>query len=233
MKKLLTPLFLLLFFTTGFAQEKEDLAALPEAERIEITATALREIKSGEAALIVRLPSNHRKMTELERLAQSDNLTPQKAARMKEMLAVTRAITPAFNGRLMTAFAENFTFAQPLFMHDTASVSLKNGVTSGIFLDKIIQPDADITMQQDKYYILDVEYEGFPEAMNATDFDIINANLEKLPAPFPQSAYGGFFLNMGLLFNKDIADKQAKVTNAMTEKYNRKLTKAHAKYVEN
>ena len=233
MKKLLTLLLFIFCVGITFGQEKKDLNALSEAERVEITETALREIKNGTAALIVRLPSNHKKMTELERLSQSKDLDGQQIARMNELLTVTRGITPAFNGRLMTAFAENFNFTQPLFMHDTASVSLKNGVKSGIFLDKSIQPSKNITLAADKYYILNVDYDGFPKAMNVTDFDMLNANLEKLPAPFPQNARGGFFLNMGLLFNSDIAEKQAKVMSAMTEKYNGKLYKAYERFIEN
>lgn len=229
-------LFLLLFLvgqiyaqTSATTGEYSD--ALPEETRIAIAKSALQKLKDKSTTLIVRLPSNHKKMTELERLAESKNLDPQKAMRMKEVLVTTRAMTPAFNTRLMTSFYENYDFSEVLFIHDTASVSLKNGATSGIFLDKRVQPDANIELKTDEYLILHIDYDGFPEAMNINDFDVLDMQLKKLPNPFPQDARTGILLNLSLLFNKDAGEKQFLVMNQMTEKFNKKLNKVYNKYL--
>ena len=229
-------LFLLLFLvgqisaqvsatTTEYSDE------LPEETRLAIVKSALQKLKDKNTTLIIRLPSNHKKMTELERLAKSKELDPQKAKRMQEVLVTTRAMTPAFNVRLMTSFYENYDFSGILFMHDTASISLKNGATSGIFLDKRVQPDANIKLKTDDYLVLHIDYDGFPEAMNINDFDVLDMQLKKLPRPFPQDARTGVFLNLGLLFEKDAGMKQFKVMNKMTDKFNKKLNKAYAKYL--
>jgi len=140
-------------------------------------------------------------------------------------------MTPAFNTRLMTSFYENYDFSEVLFMHDTASISLKNGAISGIFLDKRIQIDNNIQLKTKDYIILHIDYDGFPEAMNINDFDALDMQLKKLPKPFPQDSRTGILLNLGLLFDKDAGVKQFKVMNKMTEKLNKKLNKAYDKYL--
>lgn len=205
--------------------------ALPEETRLAIAKSALQNLKDKNTTLIVRLPSNHKKMTELERLAKSKNLDPQKTKRMQEVLVTTRAMTPAFNTRLMTSFYENYDFSEVLFMHDTASISLKNGVTFGIFLDKRVQIDSSIKLKTKEYFILHIDYDGFPEAMNINDFDVLDRQLKKLPRPFPQDARTGVLLNLSLLLDKDSGVKQFKVMNKMTAKFNKKLNKAYDKYL--
>ena len=211
--------------TTEYSNE------LPEETRLAIAKSALQKLKDKSTTLIVRLPSNHKKLIELERLAQSKTLDPQKAKRMQEVLATTRAMTPAFNTRLMTSFYENYDFSEILFMHDTASVSLKNGATSGIFLDNRIQQDLSIELKTTEYLILHIDYDGFPEAMNINDFDVLDMQFKKLPKPFPQDARSSALFNLGLLFNKDAGMKQFLVMNKMTEKFNKKLNKAFDKYL--
>jgi hypothetical protein len=213
------------------ASTKEYSNELPEETRVGIAKSALQKLKDKSTTLIVRLPSNHKKMTELERLAKSKSLDPQKIKRMQEVLVTTRAMTPAFNVRLMTSFSENYNFSEILFMHDTASISLKNGVTSGIFLDKRVQLDPNITLKTDDYLVLHIDYDGFPEAMNINDFDTLDMQFKELPKPFPQDARTGIMLNLGLLFDKDAGTKQFKVMNKMTEKFNKKLNKAYDKYL--
>jgi len=234
MKKIILPLLLLCAIGHVFAQTtvnlKKDLNALTEIERLEITKSALKSLKDKEATLVVRLPSNQKKMMELERLAKSKDLTPQKAQRMEEVLQSTRAITPAFNIRLMTAFDENFEFCDILFIYDHASKDLKNRKTKGIFLDKRVQPDPSIQLKTNEYFILSIDYDGFPEAMNINDFDTLNSDLDKLPKPYPQYARASIFFNLNLLLLKDDGEKQVKVMNKMTEKYNKKLNKAYSKY---
>ena len=226
-------LFFLFFLTVQiFAQTNttDYSNALPEETRIAIAKSALKKLKDKSTTLIVRLPSNNKKMLELERLAQSKTLEPQKAKRMQEILVTTRTMTPAFNTRLMTSFYENYDFSEVLFIHDTASISLKNGVTSGIFLNKRVQTDPSITLKTTEYLILHIDYDGFPEAMNINDFDVLDMQLKKLPKPFPQDARTGILLNLGLLFNKDAGMKQFVVMNKMTAKFNKKLNKVYDKY---
>ena len=229
-------LFLLLFLVGQISAQNNATTSeysneLPEETRLAIVKSALQKLKNKSTTLVVRLPSNHKKMTELERLAKSKSLDPQKAKRMQEVLVTTRAMTPAFNVRLMTSFYENYDFSEILFMHDTASISLKNGATSGIFLNKRIQADPNIKLKTKDYLVLHIDYDGFPEAMNINDFDILDMQFKKLPRPFPQDARTGVVLNLGLLFNKDAGMKQFKVMNKMTEKFNKKLNKAYDKYL--
>ena len=204
---------------------------LPEEARLSIVKSALQKLKDKSTTLIVRLPSNDKKMIELERLTKSESLDSEKVLRMEEILVTTRAMTPAFNSRLMTSFNENYDFSNILFMHDTASISLKNGVTSGIFLDKRIQPDSNIKLETEDYFILHIDYDGFPEAMNINDFEVLDMQLKELPRPFPQDARSSALFNLSLLFNRDSGRKQLLVMNKMTEKFNKKLNKAYDKYL--
>jgi len=110
-------LFLLLFLVGQISAQNNATTSeysneLPEETRLAIVKSALQKLKNKSTTLVVRLPSNHKKMTELERLAKSKSLDPQKAKRMQEVLVTTRAMTPAFNVRLMTSFYENYDFSE-------------------------------------------------------------------------------------------------------------------------
>lgn len=217
--------------TMTLEERLKDPNAEPREDRISVAKTALANLQNKNATLIVRLPSNHKKMKELERLSRSKQLDEKQTARMEEMLTTTRNLTPAFNARLMTAFLEKFDFADILFVHDTSSVSLKNGLTSGIFLNKQVEPDAGIKLLNDKWYLLNLDYDGFPKAINLNDFDTLDSDLRKLPSPFPQDARTGILFSFKILFMSDSAEKQTLVMQKMVEKYNSKLKKAAARYL--
>lgn len=231
MKKKLILLLLCAMSLSLYAQTDPSGEAPSKTDRFSLVKEALSSLQQRKATMIVRLPSNHKKMQALERLSRSKDLNEKDTRKMEEMLTVTRNLTPAFNARLMTAFSEEFKFAEVLFMHDTASVSLKNGQTAGIFLNKQVESDAAIKLATDKFYVLSLDYDGFPKAINLNDFDTLDEDLKKLPPPFPQDARTNIFASVKILLMSDNVERQTFVMNKMVGKYNKKLLRAAERFL--
>lgn len=137
----------------------------------------LRQLPKG--VLVVRLNSNHRKMTELERLLDSPDVNEKSKIRFKKMLETTRMETRQEGLDLMKAFDGNYNFSKVLFMFDTASLLLKNGVKSGYFLNEALEVDSSLRLESNDWLLMYFRHES------PVSFILLDQNLETVERPFP------------------------------------------------
>lgn len=170
--QLLTTLFLvaLLSIAVSAQSERHDL-------KKESVLQQLAQLQKG--SLVVRLSSNHRKITELERLANSPDANEKSKARFKKMLEQTRTETRQEGLDVMKAFANNYNFSKVLFMYDTASVQLKKGVMGGYFLNKDLEVDPSIQLENDNWLLIYFRHES------PASFMLLDQEFEAVQHPFP------------------------------------------------
>ncbi|MEY3368689.1 MAG: hypothetical protein RI973_1844 [Bacteroidota bacterium] len=129
--------------------------------------------------LIVRLNSNHRKMKELERLASSTGISEKKSAQFREMLQTTAEETRQENSDIHYVFSTYYNFSKVLYMYDTASLQLKNGVKSGYFLDSSLQVNPSIRLEDDDWLMIYFRHES------PALFKLLDKNLKEVLPTFP------------------------------------------------
>ena len=129
--------------------------------------------------LIVRLNSNHRKMKELERLASTTGISEKKSAQFREMLQTTAEETRQESRDIQYAFSTYYNFSKVLYMYDTASFQLKNGVKSGYFLDTSLQVNPSIRLEDEDWLMIYFRHES------PALFKLLDKNLEEVSSDFP------------------------------------------------
>jgi hypothetical protein len=139
--------------------------------------TMLRQLSEG--VLIVRLNSNDRKIRELERLLNSPEVKEKSRKRFRKMLDRTREETRQESLDIMKAFDGNYNFSKVLFMYDTASLHLKNGENSGYFLNRELQHDAGISLEDERWHMFYFRHES------PALFFLLNQQNEQVQRPFP------------------------------------------------
>ncbi len=132
-----------------------------------------------EGTLIVRLQSNDRKIKELQRLIDSPDLNEKSKSRFRNMLKTTLADTRQEGLDMMVAFAGNYNFSKVLFIYDTASVSLKNGVAGGYFLNDSLETDPLLRLESKDWLLLYFRREA------PANFFLLDEQLEPVRRPFP------------------------------------------------
>lgn len=133
-------------------------------------------------ALVLRLRTNHRKITMLEQTLASKRLTRQERRRHQRMLDNTIKRRDLFNESLRHAFTNTFDFCPVYVMYDTSSTQLKSGVRSGIFLNNQREIDPNITLTEEAVFLV-----NFKDKSAQFPYDVLRMRRleEKLEAPFP------------------------------------------------
>ena len=174
----------------------------PASEKTEAK-TLLKQLSEG--VLVVRLSSNNRKMKELERLANSPDASEKNKKRFQKMLETTREEGRQESLDVMKSFDGNYNFSKVLFMYDTASLQLKNGVKSGYFLNRELKVDPSISLEYDDWLMIYFRHES------PTLFVLLDRQFEQVQRPFPIPKRPVFkTYRQGLYFSKDpLAQKWA------------------------
>jgi hypothetical protein len=167
----------------GFDSTTENYDTVGYKNRRSFAAESIRELKGG--ILVVRLSTNNRKLTELERLANNAELKASNREKFSSMAETVKAETRLENRQLMEAFAEKYTFSEVLFMYDTSIQALKNGVRKGIFLNGNLEPDPSLSLADEQWLMA---YYGEPISSGKTFVEglvISDRKLDMMPDPFP------------------------------------------------
>ena len=177
-------------------------------------------IKKG--VLVIRLESksnNIKKLTESIELKEIDN-------KLRRQLKVQRAQMISdrdkFNNDLMDAFYKDYEFSDFVFMMDTSSVHLLDGVTEGIFLDKEGNIDPSISIKDKKMYIMRI---GKLSSENTTGIEALifsDDKLNDLQRPFPYYVNLNHRLMLRGLFSKkgSIRRDGEDLVEEVTKKFN-------------
>ncbi len=98
-----------------------------------------------KSVLIVRLQSDQHKI---------DYLKKQKGDVSAERVATVQQEKSNYNKMIIRQFNQFYDYSEVIYIYDTASVDLKNGKTTGIFLDKNLQSVENYSLKNRPYLIL-------------------------------------------------------------------------------
>ena len=170
---------LLCAWQTTLWGQRNDIPLLKE--RQDFAARSIQELKNN-GAIVLRLKTNHRKLTIMERTLRSSELTNAQRKRHQAIYDATIARRDAFNKSLKGSFLNNFDFCPVYVLYDTSSKALASGVREGIFLNEQGEIDPSIKLTEAHVFIASFKEKGadFP-------FDVLRVQRleEKLVEPFP------------------------------------------------
>lgn len=130
---------------------------------------------------MVRVPTNHRKTLEIERILASKKLKKKNKERLETQLREARRQKETMKNNLETAFKNYYDFSEVILMYDTAMIHLKNGIRANIFL-------TDLSPQFfENKPVYTLRY-GYTDVRNTTGIEawiLTNAENEDLVSPFP------------------------------------------------
>ncbi len=154
-----------------------------KVERKKIAEQAIEDLKGG--TLILRLKSKHNKISKLKELLANPNLKDATKDRLNNNLKTTIDEKDRFNSSLIEAFETYYNFSNVFYMYDTASVDLKDGQRSGIFLNKNLELDPSIKIPSGKFFVIKI---GTTDSSTTTGVEALVLMDEKfmdLAPPFP------------------------------------------------
>ncbi|TXB61662.1 hypothetical protein [Phaeodactylibacter luteus] len=163
---------------------------------------AIRELKAG--TLIVRLPSNRRKMEALRSELEKEEEGTVRHKWLAKELATTKEETDTFNLYMYRAFQEAYDFSAVQFTYDYFTPQLKTGDLAGALLNEQLQPDNRIAPPDGPYYLLrfgqtQKDYSDGIEAMV-----VMTPDLKNMAPPFPYyQRLNDFTAFIGSIFPRD------------------------------
>lgn len=167
----------------------------------------LKQLSGG--VLVVRLNSNNRKMTELERLINDPGVAEKTKKRFRKMLETTREETRQESLDMMKAFAGNYNFSRVLFMYDTASLLLKNGVQHGYFINSSLEVDPAASLENEDWLLVYFQHQS------PAGFVLLDQQFDWVQKPFPVPKRPVFkSYNQGMYFSQP-----AMTRNPLTRKW--------------
>lgn len=145
--------------------------------------SAIKELRKG--TLIVRLPSNQRKMKALKEALEKDDNSSQREKWLQRELEATQEETQTFNNTMFRAFGEAYDFSAVQFTYDYLTPELKAGNFQGNLLNEELEPSSAIALEKSPAFILSFgrtnkDYSDGVEAMV-----ILGEQLKSPPPPFP------------------------------------------------
>ena len=190
--------------------------------------TDIKDLRGG--TLLIRLPSNQRKMTALQEAIDKNKSADGQSKWLKKELEATRSETESFNKNMFLAFQESYTFSEIRFTYDYFTPELKAGNFKCHLLNENLEPDASLTIPNKPVYILSFgrtnkEYSDGVEAMV-----VMNGELKSPPPPFPYyQRLNDFQAFWGNLFPRP--DQEIYDANRLVSKFNKKLFKFYNRNV--
>ncbi len=148
----------------------------------EIAFQAVKDMKYN-GVLVVRLKTNHIKISALQKELSNPNLKKSKRKRAQAMLDESILKRDAINKTLSSIFLDSFHFCPVYFSYDTSAKSLINGQRDNIFLNRSLEIDRNISIP-DSFKIF-VAYYHEKSGNYPTDGLILRRLENKLNEPFP------------------------------------------------
>jgi len=144
--------------------------------------SVMAEWRSG-AILIVRIPSQFKKVEKLESL-YPNVINPRKKKKVKKLLAKAKIRHEKFSKDLVRGFYEHYQ-SDFLIMYDTSGRLLNNGTQSGIFLDKDLNIDNTLDLNNRKYIMLRYGLTDYITTQRIHGLIFADSNLRDMEKPFP------------------------------------------------
>lgn len=214
-------LFLGLFLGTGQLSAQVVDKPLSPAVLAAIKHTAA--LKAG--GLVVRLPSNIRKLAAMRAVLDTAVMDEQNRARLSRSIAATEAETRQQNLEIMTAFKQAYRLTPVVFVYDTASVQIRAGQRSGFVLTDKLELNAAASIPAGPFMSVRVGYSDPGDFSGAEGLIVGDAALTDVSGPFPAAVS---FSNIGYLFGgwlNPSSASQKRYTRAV-QKLSRKLREA-------
>lgn len=197
----------LLLLTFSFLYSTQVLSQAAKIEhdaRVEMAEAAVSALKSG--GLIVRLPTNAKKIAGMQEVLSRDELSPNNRGRLQERLDETIAHTRTHNLLLIQLLSEQYQLGPLYFIPDTAYTLLQAKNSHGFFYNEQLELDPEIIQPSGDILIMRIGFTDASETARAEAFILSNSSQEDLIAPFPGAVT---FDNVGFLFNKMLAPEIA------------------------
>lgn len=172
-------LFVFILIHAALNAQRDDI--LLQKEKRDFAFSSILAMKEG--VLVVRLHTNSKKIELLKRTANDPSLRENQRKRHQRLLDATIKVRDEFNTAISNTFLDSFKFCEVVLMYDTSFQQLKKGKRAGIFLDRLLQMDSSIQVDEEKAVFI-VNYKAksgeFP-------YDILRIQRleEKLDEPFP------------------------------------------------
>jgi hypothetical protein len=173
-------------------------------DRAEMAQAAVNALRSG--GLVVRLPTNAKKIAAMEAVLSEDELQPNNRGRLEQRLAQTIAETRMRNLLLISNLREQYQLGPLYFIPDTAYTLLQETADRVFFYNDQLELDPSIVQPNGDVLIMRLGYTDASETARAEAFILSNSALEDLVAPFPGAVT---FDNLGFMFNKMLAPEIA------------------------
>lgn len=184
--KRITQLFLIIFLVSGIQQiaiaqwASASMSSYPKRVR---NVKAIDHIKKG--VLVVRLESKSNNIEKLTEAIENPDIDLRMNKQLKRQRHQMIEERDAFNKDLMLAFKNDYDFSDYVFMMDTSSVHLLDGVREGIFVNENCEIDPSISIEGKEFYIMRI---GKLVGANTTRIDgliVTDKELNDLQKPFP------------------------------------------------
>ncbi len=140
-------------------------------------------LKKG--VLVVRLESKSNNIKKLTESIELEDIDQRLRRQLKVQRAQMISDRDKFNKDLMKAFYKEYDFSDFVFMMDTSSVHLLDGVTEGIFLDKLGNPDPTISIKGKTPFIMRVGKLSSETTTGIEALIVSDIELNDMQRPFP------------------------------------------------
>ena len=190
------------------------VSAQDEYSRTEAVESAERHIvKLKNGILLVRLPSNARKIEAIQTMLDTADLDQKDQEKLVKLLETTMAETEDFNSTVIEGFSERYDFSDVGYFYDSDSRLIKSGekrpFDSDLKTPKSIDTEAT-------WYILSI---GNTPGMSIKGYVVLDTNLDPLPRPFPATVTRGGFNAIVELFTNDPEKRNIERLNKKLHKY--------------
>lgn len=205
---------------------QEDRTFAEAAIQAKRSRKAIEELKNG--VLIVRLPVNSKKISELVRLSQSSKVEESRKKKLEKQLAATKKETLQKNKWLMDAFLSEYKFSDTRFMFDTSFYFFKAGKKEGYFLNKNMEVDSSIHLDEGPLYFVRLGHTDSSDGIGIEALVITDSSFVDMKSPFP---YYAMVNGIGATVDGILNTKGAKRRSLfkMVAKLNKQLFKYRAK----
>ncbi len=219
----------LVFASAVFAQYDADPTpydSLTADQRKEMALSAIHAIKDG--VLILRLESNHRKIEEMQRLADRNDLNEAEKTTWQARVTAVKEDTRRRNQWLVDAFAAKYDFSPLLIMYDTATQLLKQGMKSGYFLSKNLEPDAEASLGEVPYRLVRFGKASYERSSGASGLVLMGNDFNELRSPFP------YFTSLNIFerLKRQVNEQKPEYYEALVAKLVHRLNKFYGKVRE-
>jgi len=194
----------LVFYIQGFSQ---NIQSTPSS-----AGDAIILLKNGTA--VVRLYFNNPKIQKLRMLSQDSRYSAEERASFKKQLDDHLDDRNLIKMKTILAFEKNYKFSKVLFMPDSLSYQLTNGVRKGIFLDQEGNLDPNLALTDDDFLLL---VRGDADHL----FEFRNLDNTPLPTSFPSKATFNIIDAFKLLSRSRISLYLQKLNNQLFDFHNR------------